>query len=132
MRALPPPANSERISPKEMPTRPDLFKAWADYACVEWPAELMIRSYNAWSGETHWCLCLPGAIEEFRHVYREWWLLTEDQKEALMHLCQRESPRRQYYRQEARKAAGMRRPSADGLGRDGRASDRDKEGVGPE
>ena len=101
MKALYPPANFERVHPDKMPTDPQRFKSWADIACTEWPADLMVASYNAWMNETHWGICAPGAIEMFRREYRKWFYLSEDEKEALMQICQRESPRRRRNRLDA-------------------------------
>lgn len=105
--ALPLPANLERIAPYEMPTDVVRFKAWGDYACTEWPADLMIDAFNAWLAAATWSQPRDGGakIEAFRAIYGKWWLLSEDEKEKLMAVSQRESPNRQYNRLQATKRA---------------------------
>lgn len=73
--------NSERVHPEDMPSDLKAFKAWVDFACVEWDSkgEMCAQAANAWSavkvGED------PEAIEKFHLTYLAWYTLPEEEKE---------------------------------------------------
>jgi hypothetical protein len=104
MRALYPPPNDERLSPEQIPHDASAFERWSNFACVEWPVDLIIKGASA-------LYTLRGergsdrsAIDRFHHEYFKWWLLSESDKEAAMLDCQRWSRRRSDYRRLARTA----------------------------
>lgn len=79
MLALPAPANSERVSPDDVPDQPDAFKNWSDWACIEWPIKLMVQACHAWGGLTQHD---ETDFKAFVISYRHWYDLPEMEKEV--------------------------------------------------
>ena len=97
--ALPPPANSERIAPDLVPLDPASFKRWAEYACVEWPVDLMKLAFRTWEQ-----MRLKNSLAErevFCSDYSAWWSKAEDEKERMMSDIQFHSNMRSHYRRRA-------------------------------
>lgn len=80
--ALPPPTNYERVAPSEMPLEPDAFRAWADWACAEWSAQMQAEAFLAWEDAKF--RNDDSGIYDFRNKYRYWYALSEMEREGFM------------------------------------------------
>lgn len=83
-----------RVAPEDIPTTAEGFRAWIHYACVEWPAAMLVESHRAWEAIRYKEKEDHSLRLAFVETYRSWWILSEEDKFRLMVKYQRESMQR--------------------------------------